>query len=161
MAPVTLATPIQEVQQHDAMTTGQSASHPSATKQQNELSSESRDQVSGDDALHNVTSRPAQTTRRGSVLSRVVSSVRGRNDNNDDNDDDDNNSDSESFHEMRATLSRKQSEADGFNLEKEMKAIAGRASEAGSMGRRLDVAWKNLCIRGVGADVVYADDVGR
>ena len=49
-----------------------------------------------------------------------------------------------------------------FNLEKTLVHKKRRAQRSGvTTNRRLDVAWKNLCVRGVGKDAVYAETMGR
>jgi hypothetical protein len=99
------------------------------------------------------------------LLSRVVSSVRSLHnpDANDDNDDDDGSgSDTSSLREFNRHLSRLQSNADeGFDLDAVMAGKAERERKEGKKERRIDVGWKGLCVRGVGADVVYAEDLAR
>lgn len=47
-----------------------------------------------------------------------------------------------------------------WSLEKIMKENQRRDERDGKKGRRLDVVWKDLCVRGVGADAVFADSLG-
>ena len=112
------------------------------------------------------TTRPTNGNRRGSLLSRVVSSVRSLHnpENNAANDDDDDSgSDTSSLREFNRHLSRLQSNATegGFNLDTVMAGKAERERKEGKKERRIDVGWKGLCVRGVGADVVYAEDLAR
>lgn len=57
-------------------------------------------------------------------------------------------------------ISRRSAQAqEGWTLEKVMKREKERDEKFGRKPRRLDVAWKGLCVRGVGADAVYAPDL--
>lgn len=59
----------------------------------------------------------------------------------------------------RAISRRTEQEKEGWSLEGVMKRDAERDAAEGKNPRRLDVSWKDLCVRGVGADAVFADDL--
>lgn len=120
----------------------------------------------GEGARATTTTRATNGNRRGSLLSRVVSSVRSIHNpdtNAAANDDDDSGSDTSSLREFNRHLSRLQSNATegGFNLDTVMAGKAERERKEGKKERRIDLGWKGLCVRGVGADVVYAEDLAR
>lgn len=101
------------------------------------------------------TSRPLnrETSRFGSVLSAIHSnrSQRARDE------------DSDSITSFdRAVSRRTESEKEGaWNLEEVLKKDQERNERDGIYPRRLDIGWKDLCVRGVGAETVFAEDIGR
>lgn len=60
------------------------------------------------------------------------------------------------FFELRRSLTGSHHGEEPFSLEKTLQ----RSKERGVREKRLDVAWKHLSVRGVGAGAVFADDVG-
>ena len=92
---------------------------------------------------------PARNSTFGSVVSRVRSGRSQRNEYPDD--------DVSSFE--RAVSRRSEAEKDGWSLKGVMEREKERDDREGRKPRRLDVSWKNLCVRGVGADAVFADDL--
>ena len=95
--------------------------------------------------------RPAQPTRNSTLTSMISRATSGRQQREYPDDD------VSSFE--RAVSRRSENERDGWSLEKVMKRDAERDEAEGRRPRRLDVSWKDLCVRGVGADAVFADDL--
>lgn len=66
------------------------------------------------------------------------------------------------FLELRRTLSRhstrRSEQEERFDLEQRLKSHMARSEDI--KDKRLDVSWKGLAVRGVGADAVLADDMG-
>ena len=69
------------------------------------------------------------------------------------------------FSELQRSLTggsrRTSHHEDEFDLAKRVKAAKGKLEEQGVQDKRLDVSWKNLSVRGVGAEAMFADDIGR
>ena len=67
------------------------------------------------------------------------------------------------FGELQRSLtsgSRQSGPKDEFSLEQRVKQAKGQLDSQGVQDKRLDVAWKNLSVRGVGAEAMFADDIG-
>lgn len=97
-----------------------------------------------------------QTSTMGGLLNRI-STTRSRHSGRQ-ADDDDNDSVS-SFD--RAVSRRSAAAAEGaWSLEGVMKSNKAIDERDGRKPRRLDLMWKGLSVRGVGADAVFADDLG-
>lgn len=66
------------------------------------------------------------------------------------------------FQELRQSLSRRSTqpaeEEEKFDLSKTLQSHVARSEDI--KDKRLDVSWKGLAVRGVGADAVLADDMG-
>ncbi len=89
----------------------------------------------------------------GTLLRRISSRVSGRGVENDDDD--------ASINSFERSVSRRtQAEEDDWSLGEVLENYQRARREAGQKDVKLDVAWHGLCVRGVGADAVFADSLG-
>lgn len=62
---------------------------------------------------------------------------------------------------MQGSVSSGDSSDETFDLGKTLKDIKRQHHQHGHKEKQLDVAWKGLYVRGVGASAVYAPTMGR
>lgn len=98
--------------------------------------------------------RPANTTRQSTLANMISRVTSHRSQNHEET------ADSDSISSFDRAISRRSEIAEsGWSLEGVMKRDMERDEAEGKRPRRLDVSWKDLCVRGVGADAVFADDL--
>lgn len=70
------------------------------------------------------------------------------------------------FPALQRALSLARNSSDGeddesFNLDKTLKNVSEQKRQLGHKEKKLDVAWKDLYVRGVGASALYGQTLGR
>lgn len=68
--------------------------------------------------------------------------------------------DDPSFPALKRALTGSRHE-DDWSLEKQLKGAKNSMHQQGVKDKRLDVAWKNLSVRGIGAEAVFGETIGR